>query len=129
MGGMIQRAHCSTDAALIDSRMLARVDGDRELLTEVIELFLEDGPMHIETMRRALAGDDSEAVRRAAHALAGAASNFDAANVTALARGLEAETLAGNLAASKELFGPLQSAVSQMVDRLVRIRSALACAS
>jgi HPt (histidine-containing phosphotransfer) domain-containing protein len=126
---MTQAADHSTTATLIDPEMLARVDGDRELLAEVIGLFLEDGPMQIEAMRRGLADGDSNAVRRAAHSLAGAAGNFGATDVTASARALEAEALAGNLAASKELFTALQIVLVRMLDRLMVTQTALACAS
>ena len=126
---MIQVVDVSAVATPIAHEMLARVDGDRELLAEVIELFLEDGPMQIEAMRRGLAAGDSNAVRRAAHALAGAAVNFGPTEVTTLARALEAHALAGDVAASNEIFPALQTALSQMSDGLVLVQSALACAS
>jgi two-component system sensor histidine kinase/response regulator len=117
------------DETSINSEMLARVGGDRALLAEVIALFLEDSPIDMETMRRGLADGDSAVVRRAAHSLAGSAGNFGAVEVTMLARTLEAHAAAEDIAASKQAFPPLQYAVLQMLDRLVGIHSALACAS
>lgn len=117
------------DGTSLNRDMLARVGGDRELLAEVIELFLEDGPMEIENMRRGLTDGDSAVVRRAAHSLAGSAGNFGAVEVTTLARRIEAHARAEDLAASKQAFPPLQHAVVQMLDRLAGVQAALACAS
>src|SRR6516165_8764976 len=69
--------------------ILARVGGDRELLAEISRLFVEDAPRHLERIDRALAVSDSEALRRAAHGLKGAAANFDADAVVDAARELE----------------------------------------
>ena len=73
----------------MSARVLARVGGDRELLAEISRLFIDDAPGHLERIRRALDASDGEALRRAAHALKGAAANFDAEGVVAAARALE----------------------------------------
>ena len=113
----------------IDSEMLARVGGDRELLAEVIEMFLEDAPMQIDVMRRGLIDGDSAVVRSAAHSMAGCAGNFGATEVTVAARRLEAAAQAEDVAASQQAFPPLENAVLQMLERLVAIQTALTCAS
>jgi HPt (histidine-containing phosphotransfer) domain-containing protein len=122
-------AELPSEGTSLDSEMLARVGGDRELLAEVIELFLEDGPMAIEAMRRGLAAGDHAVVRSAAHSLAGSAANFGAIEVTTLARRLEAGAAADDLAAANQVFAALQNAVLQMLDRLVAIKAGLSCAS
>jgi two-component system sensor histidine kinase/response regulator len=123
--------HTQPDAkeASISPEMLARVGDDRELLAEVIELFLEDAPMDIETIRRGLDDGDSAVVRRAAHSLAGSAGNFGATDVTALARQLEAHALAEDVVATQQVFPSLQAAVLRLLDRLLVIQAELACAS
>jgi len=51
---------------------LEAVGGDRELLREVVELFLEqDYPRHMEDLREGLARQDARAVKRAAHGIQG----------------------------------------------------------
>jgi len=101
--------------------MLARVGGDRELLAEMIGLYLEDGPMLVEAMRQGLADSDCAAVRMAAHTLAGTAGNFDATKVTALAQQLEAEALALDLPAARETFIQLDSEAARLLARLTAI--------
>jgi CheY-like chemotaxis protein/HPt (histidine-containing phosphotransfer) domain-containing protein len=69
--------------------VLARVGGDRQLLSEISRLFVEDAPRHLDAIARAIDRREGEALRRAAHGLKGAAANFDAAGVVAAARALE----------------------------------------
>jgi HPt (histidine-containing phosphotransfer) domain-containing protein len=102
----------------VDSGMLARVGGDRELLAEVIVFFLEDCPQLIETMRQGLVDDNHGAVMAAAHSLRGSAGNFDATAVTALSRSLEAHAGAQNIPASREAFSRLETETTQLLTRL-----------
>jgi signal transduction histidine kinase/DNA-binding response OmpR family regulator len=53
-------------------------DEERSMTREVIALFASDAPQRIDAIRAALAGSDSAALSRAAHALKGAASNVGA---------------------------------------------------
>ena len=55
---------------------LAAVDGDRTLLSEIAEAFLEEAPTLFERAESAFSRDDLNAVRSAAHGLKGAASSF-----------------------------------------------------
>ena len=90
-GGTSSPAHAATDNASSDQHaaILARVGGDRELLAEISRLFVDDAPRHLEKIRQALDARDGESLRRAAHALQGAAANFEAAAVVRAARQLE----------------------------------------
>jgi HPt (histidine-containing phosphotransfer) domain-containing protein len=74
-----------------------RVEGDVELLREIIALFLEDSPRLIEDVRAAVAAGDAAGLKRAAHTLKGAAANFGAAPVVAVALELELMGRTGNL--------------------------------
>ena len=61
-----------------------------DVAIELVELFLEDAPKQVETMRAGLEGGDAEGLKRAAHSLKGSCSNL----------GLKA--LAGNAAALEQ---------------------------
>ena len=105
------------DTTSIIEPILARVGGDRELLAEISRLFVEDAPRHLERIDRAIAASDSDALRRAAHALKGAAANFDADEVVALARTLEESGRAST-------FDEAPRAVEQLkleIDRLLSV--------
>jgi diguanylate cyclase (GGDEF)-like protein len=80
----------SGDSEPIDSALLARL---REALGSSIGLaiqpFLEDMPAYLEEMEQAIAVGDTEALRRAAHAVKGAAGNLGAAQLSIVAREIE----------------------------------------
>jgi CheY-like chemotaxis protein/HPt (histidine-containing phosphotransfer) domain-containing protein len=80
--------HSSAPADFPDE-VLARVGGDRALLAEMIRLFADDAPHTVSRIRDAIETRDGEALRCAAHALKGAAGNFEAADVVGVARTLE----------------------------------------
>ena len=65
------------------------MEGDQELLTEMIHLFQEDAPQLLAAMRDALQNNDMPALERAAHSLKGAASNLSAKAAAAAAAQLE----------------------------------------
>ena len=58
--------------------ILDRVEGDRELLQDILGLFSDSTPGALATIREALARHDGPAIEHAAHKLKGAVSNFGA---------------------------------------------------
>ncbi|HEX8989744.1 MAG TPA: EAL domain-containing protein [Rhodocyclaceae bacterium] len=78
------------DEEPIDASLLARL---REALGNSIGLaiqpFLEDMPAYLEEMEQAIAVGDTEALRRAAHAVKGASGNLGAMQLAAAAREIE----------------------------------------
>jgi HPt (histidine-containing phosphotransfer) domain-containing protein len=113
------------DTVVPSSGMLERVGGDRELLAEVIQFFLEDCPPMIELMRQGLADGNYIAVHRTAHSLTGSAGNFDATAVTTLARTLEAHAIAHDLPEAQQAFAELETETSQLLTRLTAILATL----
>ena len=65
---------------------LARIDGDVELLKEVIEIFLEDTPRLLSDLYTAIERNDLVAAERAAHTLKGAAANISACGLYAISQ-------------------------------------------
>ena len=57
---------------------LARVEGDVELLKELVALFLTDLPEMLTSLREAVTAGDANAIERAAHRLKGSVGNFAA---------------------------------------------------
>ena len=113
------------------TELLALMDGDRELLQELIDVFLEDAPRRIEDVRHALDTGDAVGLYRAAHTLKGSAGNFGAPDVVGLALGLE--TLArqagcvhsgsSKLEAAAVQFGLLETEMHRLVADLVAARN------
>lgn len=75
--------------ALDFDSMLGYFDGDLELFQETFELFIENYPSQIETIRMAISAADPESLDMAAHLFKGSVSNFSVSNITALASDLE----------------------------------------
>jgi signal transduction histidine kinase/CheY-like chemotaxis protein len=70
--------------------VLERLDGDEQLLEDLIGLFLDDAPLLVRSMRTAIDTGDAASLRGAAHRLKGAAGNLGANEVAEHARALEA---------------------------------------
>jgi two-component system sensor histidine kinase/response regulator len=60
------------------ARARRRLGGDRQLLRELITIFLADAPALMDRIRKAATAENAEALRRAAHALKGALGTLDA---------------------------------------------------
>ena len=97
---------------------LGRVDGDRELLKEIAELFLEECPGSLEAVRAAVASRDPAALQRAAHSLKGAVSNFGERAAHKAALRLEQMGRSGELAGSAEALRELEEALERLCAEL-----------
>jgi signal transduction histidine kinase/DNA-binding response OmpR family regulator/HPt (histidine-containing phosphotransfer) domain-containing protein len=88
----VREAHTAGGAAnpTLDPKVFGTL---REVLGkgigQMIEPFLEDMPTYIEQMNSAIGADDAAKLRRAAHAVKGAASNLGAARLAGIAREIE----------------------------------------
>jgi signal transduction histidine kinase/DNA-binding response OmpR family regulator len=72
------------------SQLLDRIDGDRALLAELVDLFRADFPANLTAAQQAIDRQDVSGLRSAAHALKGALANLSAIEASALAAELEA---------------------------------------
>jgi HPt (histidine-containing phosphotransfer) domain-containing protein len=105
--------------ALDEAALLAHVGGDRDLLSELLGIFLDDGPGQLQALRTAVAGTDPAALMSAAHALSGSLKVLGAAAATALAGRLEALGREGRLEGAAALLARLE-------PELERVRGAAA---
>jgi PAS domain S-box-containing protein len=71
------------------SDALETVGGDRELLIELLDVFIEERDTMIREIREAVADRNAGELRRAAHAIKGALNHLGAASVARLANRLE----------------------------------------
>jgi two-component system sensor histidine kinase/response regulator len=105
----------------VSDRVLARVGGDRQLLAEISRLFVDDAPKHLDRIRQAIDEGDAESVQRAAHALKGAAANFEADSLVAAARSLEEIARSGALAYAESAWRTIRDETDRLVDTLQRV--------
>ncbi|HEY7287231.1 MAG TPA: Hpt domain-containing protein, partial [Vicinamibacterales bacterium] len=105
----------------LSDRVLARVGGDRELLAEISRLFVDDAPVHLKRIREALDSGDADSLRRASHALKGAAANFEAAAVVEGARSLEEMGRLGDLSGGEGAWAAVRLETDRLIETLRRI--------
>jgi HPt (histidine-containing phosphotransfer) domain-containing protein len=90
------------------------VDGDRELLREIIEIFLATVPHMLADVRGAVISGDCRKVEQAAHALRGAARSFFSPRVDQAALVLEAMGRRRDLADAGSAFGILAAELDKL---------------
>ena len=106
------------DHAVIESLRELQQAGEPDLLTELVELFLEDTPIRLTALREATAQGDGFSVAKIAHALKGSSANMGARKVVNLCAGLEKAGSSGDLSHVPEVLQRLEK-------ELVRARTAL----
>jgi signal transduction histidine kinase/CheY-like chemotaxis protein len=99
-------------------RTLMNVDGDLELLKEVVRLFMEEYAKFLAEIRDAVDGGDAQGFYRAAHALKGSVCNFGAHNVIDLALRLEMMGKNDNLNGAPEEFNLLADEMERLARAL-----------
>lgn len=93
---------------------LSRVGGDAELLQEMAQLFLEECPSQLESVRAAVRARDAKALERSAHSLKGSVGNFGAAAAHQAALTLEMLGRRGELEHIEPALQKLESAFRQL---------------
>jgi HPt (histidine-containing phosphotransfer) domain-containing protein len=92
-----------------------------DFIGELIDSFVEDTPEQIANIKTAIAAQDAESFRRAAHTVKSNAATFGANELAALARELEMMGRDGNFEAANKVE-VLQEAFDQARIRLNELR-------
>jgi len=93
------------------------MDDNKELFDEIVRLFLEDSPPHIEKIKNGLAQGDADAVRHSAHTLKGMVGIFAAERTMQAAEKLESPAGAGGEGMTAALV-ELETALSELENAL-----------
>jgi len=101
------------------STIIDAVDGDRELLKELAEDFVEDGARQLEELRESLEHGDPGQIERRAHSLKGMVGNFGAQAAYELVYELENMGRASRLDGAFSVYQKLE----QEMERLKRFFS------
>ena len=97
------------DHAVLDELLSFADDGDPELLVDLIQMFLEDGPSKVEAVSQGLATGDFDMAERAAHSLKGSSGNLGARIVQEICEQLQVSTRAHELETSRKLAPVLET--------------------
>jgi HPt (histidine-containing phosphotransfer) domain-containing protein len=116
---MAATAHEKVTPVLDWDAALQRMAGDRELLQELINIFLAALPEQIAQIRNAVATRDAPRLHRAAHALKGTVSTFSAKHAFAAAEALERIGDDGDLSTADIALNTLEQELSHLQNALL----------
>ncbi|MBZ5516255.1 MAG: PAS domain S-box protein [Acidobacteriia bacterium] len=105
--------------------LLERLDGDADLLMEMIQLFLVDCPKRLEAIQQALEHKDGRSLEAEAHALKGSVGNFLAKSVFDIARKLEVFGQQRDLRRAQEVYRTLKTETLRLQSALEAIAASL----
>ncbi|HJY83362.1 MAG TPA: response regulator, partial [Candidatus Binatia bacterium] len=112
----------SSDEEILDHAALwKRVAGEKELLSEIIALFLDDYPKLLATIQAAINKGDAEALYVAAHTLKGSIGNMVAKKAFAVALRLEELGEQGALTQAQEVLATLEQELLTLKETLLRL--------
>jgi two-component system sensor histidine kinase/response regulator len=110
------------ETELIDrASLLERVEGDQELLTEMVNLFAADAPKLLAAMHEALKKGDLHLLERSAHSLKGAASNLSAVHAVAAAFQIEKDAKNGDTESANANLPAVDRAVERLLPALAEL--------
>ncbi len=110
----------SIDPTIIDPAALKRLEdwGGSKLSTEIVRLFLDNGPTRVDQIREAMEDEDLEVPERGAHSLKSSAANVGAQQLQKVASELELAASDGDLKRVRDLIPTLEQAYAQAAGEL-----------
>ena len=93
---------------------VGQMEGDTDLLREIVEIFVETAPEQLEAIETAIAAGDAARVALVAHGMKGGASNFCADRFVAAARELEHAARYGNLETAPQLLARMREGYADL---------------
>jgi len=109
----------SPEAGFDFSAALNYVGGDRELLDELLGIFVEDAPIRMKALRHAIGNAEATELTREAHTLKGALKVIGATTAAGLAQGLEALGRDGNMGEADKLAVALEREMDRLMQSLM----------
>jgi HPt (histidine-containing phosphotransfer) domain-containing protein len=101
--------HGAVDLAVLTSLEDAQIEGEPDIVVELMELYLEDASDKLAAMREELAEEGGGSVGRLAHSLKGSSANLGARRVAALCEELERMGEGGPSCCGSVLLNRLES--------------------
>jgi CheY-like chemotaxis protein len=108
------------DGSLDREAVLTLAGQDEELVSEIIQTFLEEAPRQLGEIDRALADGDAQRLQRAAHKFKGSAMLFSARSTVEAARELEERCRASDLIGAQEAHRRLHEETARLRESLLR---------
>lgn len=106
----------TTDSVLGLAEAMTNMDGDVELLQEIIEIFQETAETQFDSIQRYIDAQDVHNVAIQAHAMKGGASNFCARKFVASALKLELLAKGGTLDGAQDMLDQMRSDFTELAE-------------
>jgi CheY-like chemotaxis protein len=104
----------------VENPLLSIVEGDQELLGELIHLFRQECPRHLREIHEAIAASDATRLARAAHALKGSIGVFGGSVALELASETERLARSGSIEEAARVVRDLEQAILRLTAELDR---------
>jgi two-component system sensor histidine kinase/response regulator len=101
---------------------LRRMGGDTELLSDMVDYFLEDASPRLQDLKELIAAGNSAVASRVAHSLKGLCSSFEGEAAAQIGALVEAACNAGELSAASKLIPQFDDQIRQLSDALLAWR-------
>ena len=119
---MSVEANVIIDESILDSYRVLQEDGEPDVVTEFIDVFLEDLPTRIERIQNAVASKAPAEIKSAAHALKGSSASVGAILVSGLCAQLEAIGRAGSAEGTVDLLRVIEPEIARAREELQKLR-------
>jgi len=106
------------EASVCTEEILERVEGDRGLLSEMLQLLREETPGQLRSAREAIIKGDAAALQRVAHSLKGAFGNLAAPVAARVAGELELMGKSGDMTLAGAKLSVLEGELGRVVETL-----------
>ena len=103
--------------------LMEKVYGDKDLLAELIDMFLEISPSMVEAVDQSIKAFDSKKLYEAAHSLKGSIGNFSTAGPFQVAFELETMGRVGDFSDVQNVFAKLKTEMMALNKDPTEIRS------
>ena len=97
------------DRAALNNIRSLQAEGAEDILTRIIDLFLNEAPGQLEQLQKALHKKDAKAVRSVAHSLKSSSANLGATVLSSLLKELEEKGRRNSLMGTRELFNRIET--------------------
>ncbi|MBM4187575.1 MAG: Hpt domain-containing protein [Gemmatimonadetes bacterium] len=110
------------DESILDSYRTLQEDGKPDVVTEFIDVFLEDLPGRLTRLEQSVAGDNASEIRSAAHALKGSSGSVGAALLSSVCGQLEAMARTGRVEGARDLHTRILAEAVRATEELTKLR-------
>jgi HPt (histidine-containing phosphotransfer) domain-containing protein len=123
MGGYEARFDLLKNSGFDPRALWDRVDGDAELLRELVDIFVDESPGLLQSIGAGIQQGAFDDVRKFSHKLKGSALQFSGTGAAALAESLERMGRDQSLQGADQVFARLEKEIADLIQSLQSITS------